>query len=216
MKNVSYAAIYDRDFTDEYESLRALREQAQTDYEDRIRAEQKRRQPRARVRFKPLPDDVMERLRDEVLSEPLCQEINRLETELEEEKERREKLLEAMAPQVAMKPDDAMHRVKTSSSYTYSTQGYGAMKYARGVLEPIADHLERLGFEVYIRQVNFRRGTGSFATDHADYELWASCPPWMFDAAYRRLTLDDAVASMKRRCLNPRVYNPFLPEKYWL
>jgi len=208
----AYREVYERDYTDEQNSLFELRLLAQRNYEAALLAEKKRRQPRAKVRFKDLPKDVVTEIRDRFLNGPLVAEINRLDAEVKAEKERRERLLNLMAPTVEMKPEDCMHRVKTTTSLSYGSQGYGAQAYARGALEPIMDHMKRLGFVAEIRRTNFRRGTGQFAIDHADFELWVNCPPWMFDAAYRRLSLKDAVASMKARCINPLVYNPFLPD----
>ena len=212
-KNMSYAAIYDRNWTDEYESLRAMRQKLQSQFDEMQRAEQRRRQPRKKKNFDPLPVEVQEEMVKEIKSSAMWAEVERLEAEIKREKKDREKLLETFAPHVEMKPDKGrMCRLKTSSSCTYASQGYGAMKYAKGILEPLLDMLVAHGFEAYIRQTNYHRGTGRFAVDHCDYELWANCPPWMFDAACRQLSLADAVASMKRRCINPLVYNPFLPE----
>jgi len=211
--NGMYQEAFDRSFDDEYKSLRRLQELVQEDFAGLLLAEQKRRQPRARVRFKDLPVCVMAQIRDEVKQSPVYKEIERLTTVLAAEEIRHGKLLQRMAPHVEMRPDTCWHLLKTSHSDSYRSQGYGALMYGRGVLEPLLDMLERLGFDTHIRQVNFQRGTGMFAIDHANYELWANCPPWMFDAAYRCLSLYDAVASMKRRCINPLVYNPFLPDE---
>jgi len=209
-----YKATFDRDFTAEYQGLRRLREIVQRDFTGRLLAEQKRRQPRARVRFKDLPEDVLIRIRDEMKQSPVYKEIERLTKAVGDEQDRREKLLKKLAPWVATKPDPMVfYRLKTSTSLSYATQGYGAMKYAKGSLEPLRDMLVALGFTVYISRVGYHRGTGMFAIDHADYVLWANCPPWMFDAAHRCLSLDDSVASLKRRCINPLVYHPMgLPE----
>ena len=49
-----YQEAFDRDFTDDRKSLRHLRELAQEVFEGLLFAEQKRRQPRARVRFRRL------------------------------------------------------------------------------------------------------------------------------------------------------------------
>ncbi len=211
-----YKATFARDFTAEYQSLRRLRELAQEEFKGRLLAEQKRRQPRARVRFKDLPGDVLIQIRDEMKQSPIYKKIERLTKEVGDDQDRRWKLLEKLAPHVKMDPDACWHRLRTSHSGTYGSQGYGAMKYAEGILVPLVDMLERRGFECHIRQINYQRGTGMFAIDHADYELWANCQPWMFDAAHRCLSLSDSVESLKRRGINPLVYNPFLPEEYRL
>lgn len=212
MKNTSYAAVYDRDFTDERKSILAMQQNLDAEYRAAILAEQKKRQPRKRTHFEPLADAIQEEILERFRSSATYKEIMRLDAEVDREKENREKLLTAMAEGVVFEPVECMHRVKFSSSYGYSSQGYGAMRYAKGVLEPHADHLRGLGFEVHIREVNYQPGTGQFACPSADYELWANCPPWMFDAASRRLTLGAAVDSWKARQINPLVYNPFLPD----
>lgn len=212
MKCGYYAAVYDRTFTDERKSIRAMQANLEEQYRDAIQAEQKKRQPRKRKHFDPLPRDVQAEITEHFRSSAAYQEITRLEAEIDREEKNRETLLNTLAEHVAFVPEQCMHRVKVSSSYGYSSQGYGAMKYAKGVLEPYADRLAALGFEVYIRQVNYQPGTGQFACPSADYELWVNCPPWMFDAASRLVTMGDAVDSWKRRCINPLVYNPFLPD----
>jgi hypothetical protein len=210
--NVLYKSVFEQNFNDEHESLRAMRNTLQGRYDDMRLAEQKRRQPRKRKHFDPLPEDVQQAMIDEVKSSDMWKQMEALEVQLEVEKCNRETLLNKTAERVEMIPDDAMHRLKVSMSYSYGSQGYGAMKYARGALEPYFDMLARHGFEVHIRQANYHRETGAFAVDHCDYELWANCALWMFDAAQRCLTLGDAIDSMKRRCVNPLVYNPFLPD----
>ncbi|MHC4297974.1 MAG: hypothetical protein ACYS7Y_11775 [Planctomycetota bacterium] len=212
--NMSYESVYTRQWDDEYRSLRDMRHLAQERFNEAIKAEQKRRQPRARTRFKDLPPEVYAKIREEALNSPLVREVHRLKAELEREKETKEKLLRQMAPQVAMVPDtDAWHHVASRSSGSFSSQGYGAMKYAKGDLEVMQDMLRSRGFDSYIRMRNYRKGTGIFAIDHCDYELWANCPKWMYDAATRTYPMSAAVESMKARCLNPFVYNPFLPEE---
>jgi hypothetical protein len=208
-----YQKVYALNWDDEYKSLRALRKEANDLYKDALRAEQKKRQPRARVHFKPLPDEVVGEIRDSILEGPLVREINRLEAELKAEQARRKTLLAMMADGIEPKHDNCMHRVSTSSSYTYNSQGYGAMGYAKGELEPWLDMLEAMGFDCHIREVNYKPPQGMFGCGSADYELWANCPEWMFDALSRGLSLDTAIDSMKRRGRNPLVYNPFLGER---
>lgn len=208
---ILYQKVYALNWDDEYDSLRAIRKQTNDQYKDALRAEQKKRQPRARVHFKPLPEEVGAAIRDMILEGPLCQEILRLEAELQAEQARRKTLLGIMADGVEPKHDNCMHRVSTSSSHTYGPQG--AMGYAKGELEPWLDMLEAMGFDCHIRQVGYRRGKGMFACDSADYELWANCPEWMFDALSRGLSLDTAIDSMKRRAINPLVYHPFLGDR---
>ena len=209
---MSYQAIYDRNWDAERKSLHAMRTQLEAEYRAAILAEQKRRQPRARVNFKPLPDDVAQGILGRFRSSAMYQEILRLEEEIDQETKNRERLLDASAKDVVFEPVQCMHRVKVSYSSGYSSQGYGNCTYAKGELESYADHLRGLGFAVYIRETNYRPAEGQWGCSSCDYELWADCPPWMFDAASRTLTMGAAVASMKTRCIDPMVYDPILPD----
>ena len=211
--NKLYQQAFEQNWDDEYKNLRAMRKHLSAWFKRLFYEEQKRRQPRKRVHFAPLPDVVQQGITDEVKSSPMWAEMVRLTAEVDAGQDHREKYLKRLASQVEMKPEpNVMHYLATASSYCYGSQGYGAMKYARGNLEPFLDMLVAHGFDAHIRQTNYRRGAGMFAIDHCNYELWANCPEWMFDAARRCLTLGDAVSSMKRRGINPLVYNPFLPD----
>jgi hypothetical protein len=211
--NVLYQEAYGRNWDDEYDSLHAMQKQLQDQCDDRIYIEQKKRQPRKRVHFDQLPPEVANAIVDGIKSSAMYLEVERLADEVEAEKKVREGLLDTMARSVGMVPDQTCsYRLQTVSSGTYGSQGYGAMKYARGALEPLLDMLEGHGFTARILAVNCHRGTGQFGIDHCDYALWANCPPWMFDAANRCLSLHDWADSLKRRCVNPLVYNPFLPD----
>lgn len=193
-------------------SLHVMRQQCQAQYEAELLAEQKRRQPKARKRFARLPDDVEQAIYEKIKASELYREVLRLEAEIEREEAYRDVLLNTAAERVVFKPVDCMHRLQVSYSTGWATQGYGACTYAKGSLEPYADRLRRLGFTVHIRETNYQPARGLCGCPHADYELWANCPPWMYDAAKRTLTLGDAIKSMKSRQINPLVYNPFLPD----
>ncbi len=209
---MNYQAIYNRNLDAERKSLSVISKQLQADYEAALLAEKKKRQPRARVNFKPLPEDVAQEILARFKASAMYQEFIRLDQEIDREKENRETLLNAAAKDVVFEPVECMHRLRVSYSASYSSQGYGDCTYAKGALEPYADHLRGLGFEVYIRETNYRPAEGQWGCASADYELWANCEPWMFDAACRTLTVGAAVDSMKARLLNPLVYDPILPD----
>jgi hypothetical protein len=208
-----YREAYERNWDDEHKSLRAMRKELQTQCNERLFAEKKKRQPRKRVHFDTLPEEVSQAIVDDIKSSAMFLEVERLDGEVKKEKEIRESLLNTMARSVEMVPDQTCsYRLRTVSSGSYGSQGYGAMKYARGALEPLLDMLEGHGFTARILLSNHRTATGSFGINHCDYALWSNCPPWMFDAANRCLSLHDWADSLKRRCVNPLVYNAFLPD----
>jgi hypothetical protein len=212
--SVLYQVAFERNWNDEYKSLHSMRKQLQDQCDERIHAEHKKRQPRKRVHFDELPEGVAKAIVDDIKASPMYVELERLEAEVDQERKERDGYLDFASDKIKMEPNpNAMNWLKTSSSCSYGSQGYGAMKYAKGVLEPLLDMLLAHGFEAHIRQTNHHRGMGAFAIDHCEYELWANCPPWMFDAAHRCLSLADSIASLKRRCINPLVYNPFLPDE---
>lgn len=207
---MNYAAIYDRNWKAEQTSINQMKVLCQEQYERAYKDAQKKRQPKARTRFKDLPEGEVAELREHFTSGALYQNIIRLEEEIKLEKENHQKILNKLATKVEMKPEQCMHRVKVASSHPYASVGYGACKYGEGVLLPYVDHLEAMGVECHIRQVNYSPGHGGFGgCASAEYELWVNIPAWQFDAASRTLSIEDAVASWKRRAINPLVYNPF-------
>ncbi|MHC4296455.1 MAG: hypothetical protein ACYS7Y_04070 [Planctomycetota bacterium] len=206
---MNYAAIYDRNWDAEEKSIKSMKALLQEQYARAIKAKQKERQPRARTKFKDLPPEIIEEIREHYMQSALYKEVIRLEEAIKVEKANHQKILNKLATKVEMKPEPCMHRVRVSSSYAYASVGFGACKYGEGVLVPYVDHLEAMGVECHIRQVNYVPGHGFGGCPSANYELWVNVPPWQFDAASRTLKMEDAVASWKKRQINPLVYNPF-------
>ena len=57
------------------------------------------------------------------------------------------------------------------------------------------------------------KGEGRWNTgDTGDYELWANCLPWMYDAIERLTTYQEVLVSRRKFGVNNLVYNPFLSE----
>lgn len=116
-----------------------------------------------------------------------------------------DKKLRELAQTVELTPGEAMQKVSESSTYAYSSQGWGAYKYARGHVERDEDLLKPHGFQTEIKEIKYNDA----AT--AGYELWANAEPWQLDVARRRQSVMDwAVACWKRGC-NPKVIAPNLP-----
>lgn len=184
---------------------------AEQEWRGRIAAEKKRRQPK-RKNPDPLDDAFLEALRIELHAkhdpEPWKAKIKAME-------EARDNRLDELAEQIEPVKLEAMHRLKTSNTSMYRSQGYGMGKYTRGVLLPYSEKLKELGYDECIRfvQAEWYKPGGMFDCGPCgDYELWANCEPWMFDVIERTLRLDFSLKVLKQNCINPLVYNPFLPD----
>lgn len=191
-----------------------LREIAEKEWSERIATEKRRRQPR-RKNPVPLDTQFVQSLRTQLLEK--YSRVTELDNLIQEYKENREKQLNELAKNVQFIPQQEMVLLQTSSDSSYSTQGYGARAYARGVLEPMAEKLKSLGFTVEIRYKTVwtnPNGQHSCFREGGDFQLWANCPDWMYDALKRVISLQEIVATLKKSRLNPLVYYPFLPQKY--
>jgi len=185
------------------------RELAQLEFTLRQDAEQRKRQPKAKKSFKPLPAEWIDTLRDELLVKYNIAEDDKHLRTLEQE---REENLERLAPDVVFDSDPFnWYRNATSHTGTYRSQGYGMHSYAKAALKPMLVWLKELGFVAEIRwKVQLSSCKGRYdCGDIGQYELWSNAPDWQFDAAQRRLTFETASKAMGRT-VNPQVFNPFL------
>lgn len=212
--NIIYKSVFDRDFTGSTNSLRAMQGLLQDKLDILVRMEQKKREPRQRKHFERLPKEEYDKLVEEVKNCPMWGEQDRLAELIKGDQDRKERLLQELYPKVRHCPIDQFNLLKTSSSYSYATQGYGAMKYAEGVLSPLMDFLPTLGYSVHLRKVRCEQVSAghSMSIDHATFELWANCELWAYDAAKRSLKLPAIIQSLKDRQINPLVYHPGLPD----
>jgi hypothetical protein len=99
------------------------------------------------------------------------------------------------------------------TSWDYSTQGYGAGKYAEGAVQFTADVARALGFvdgvDLVVLRVPYHTEDAWLAAvrveDAIDVEIVKRSPP---------PPLREQVRLAWKRGVNPRVYNPFLPHGY--
>ena len=135
-------------------------------------------QRRLRLRYEELlvaegaPENTEKRQRamDRLLESHLHEEYQRLCRELEAEEDRKDDLLNTLAPKVELKPHGTMYLVGQVSVDVPRPPTVEAVDY----LTPLQKMLEAHGFKTHMRL------TGD------QYELWANCPPWMLDAIDRR------------------------------
>ena len=107
-------------------------------------------------------------------------------------------------------------RWKTVCSHTYSTQGFGAIKYAKQSAESAADKARMHGLNPDIRMVNETSAKGPHGVAGADFEIWVdTTKEGLVLLEYKPdLTLREWVKACWGRQVNPRVYNPMLPYVY--
>lgn len=103
------------------------------------------------------------------------------------------------------------------SSYRYSSQGFGSMKYARAKAEALADAARAVGIpaEVHLLESHYVPGYGC-GTMEGVYIVLADCDPIGWQIAQHRTPppLREVVRLAWKRGVNPRVGMPFLPHGY--
>lgn len=105
-----------------------------------------------------------------------------------------------------VRPGADWYTVKTSHSYTYNSQGYGAAKYARGACEVRAAELESLGITARVVETEPRN---AWAT-----EVQTASATDAAAAERRSPSTVDFVRLCWGKGVNPRVYWPFLPHGF--
>jgi hypothetical protein len=110
---------------------------------------------------------------------------------------------------VGSSKDNEMHMVKSSSASTYSSQGWGANRYAKNALNSDYEMLKRCNYTVEIRQ---SLAWDDPKCDWYNYQLWANLEDWQFDCLLRQESLDELelAISLCEKGLNPAVYNPWI------
>jgi len=124
---------------------------------------------------------------------------------IRERKARREailKLCDGLLPQSG----DKKIKVETRTTYEFSTQGGAAVFYARNAANILAERIRGLGIEVSIEETFYKDRVSGFAVfaflrEELDAELIRNKP---FD-------LREWLKACRRRGVEPRVFNPFLP-----
>jgi hypothetical protein len=119
------------------------------------------------------------------------------------------KLLNTLANEIVIIPSEELHKLKVSSASTYSSQGWGANKYAREALNDEVLILEKQGYRYEVRK--------ELSWDAPDcpwynYQLWANITEWQFDCILRKTDFDELQWAIDcwKKGVNPKVYNPFL------
>lgn len=119
-----------------------------------------------------------------------------------------------IAETLHVEPGEDWHEAERIGSWAYSSQGYGAVSYAKGACENRMLDFEAHGVETRIRKTDAKPAKGFHGVpsatfvgearvrDALDIEIGKRKP---------RLSLRDWMKACWRKGLNPRVLNPFLP-----
>lgn len=129
---------------------------------------------------------------------------------------RLKKLLDELAPLAELRRGDEWHHLDSRRAGDYPSQGYGALKYAEGSVQLVADVARVEGFVDGVDLVVLTSATGGEynddvviaavrVADAVDAEILRRCPP---------PSLREQVRLCWKRGINPRVFSPWLPHGY--
>lgn len=112
--------------------------------------------------------------------------------------------LDNNAPEVSLLKAEYFNEIKSVSSSTYNSQGFGRYKYAKHSLDQYLDLLLNARYSA-----NIVEEEGEF---DVVYKLVANCEPYILDVLQRRNPFDELEWAINcwRNGVNPKVYNPFL------
>lgn len=131
------------------------------------------------------------------------------------EVERLAKRLAELAPVAELRragPEGEWHHLDSRRAGDYRSQGFGALHYAEGAVQFLADVARAQGFVdgvdlvvLTARDYDDVVVAAVRVADAVDAEILRRCPP---------PSLREQVRLCWKRGVNPRVYNPFLPHGY--
>lgn len=130
------------------------------------------------------------------------------------EEEAMEARLKEIAVRSAIPPTPDLHMHETRSSGHYSSQGWGAAKYARESIQMEADEAIANGLIAEVRETRRERYSDGYGGgERVDYGLFVNTTKLGWEMTKRKpaVSLRDWIKSCWKRGVNPRVFNPFLP-----
>ena len=193
------------------QALAYIRKKGEAQFKGVIKKEQKRRQPYAKTQFKPLPEEVQERLKVGMVPwMELCAFVTTTRGQLGAELFFMAEYLDYTRPL-----PHTLQVVDTCSSYVYSNQGMGACRYAKKSLEVYVKLLRDNGFIAGV--VNGRTwtnnhpgwyGRSSSTTAGAEYRLFANIEPWRYQALKTQVNIGAQARYMAEIGIHPQVVMP--------
>lgn len=211
--NLQYRGWFRRNFEGLRQKVRQIELDFQAECDRRITARQRELNPKSSRKVLPdLPDDEQTAILEPLRAEWLVW-AGPIHDTLERARKLRGERLDSLAADVQVAPADCMYRVKRASTSSYSTQTQPFF-YAEQELTPYRAALQKLGLETHVRYREEWRSSGAYPYSYGtnsggSYELWANVPPWMADAVFRRITIEDALRALPRT-VNAKVLMPFL------
>lgn len=206
-----------------YDVLLARQQAAQTALSAWVRKENARR---ARRHEDPLgPLDAVEQIGDPALRATFAALLAEL-AEHRAERTRLDAALAGAARQTPPRPGRQGHVLDVVCSHEYSTQGWGADRYAQGAAEKRADVARRHWIEVdVVRACVLWDGAGAYyaalpahaRTKEGDWHVVVYVEEELDVELLRRLPGPDLVEFVRlawKRGVNPRVYNPWIPHDF--
>jgi hypothetical protein len=120
-------------------------------------------------------------------------------------------LLYSLAATVEIIPSEEYFMLQSSGASAYNSQGWGANKYAENALERYKKVLEDKNIEFEIRK---KPEWDDAKCDRYEFQLWGKLEPWRWDALLRctKYSLLEWAVGCWRGGVNPKVYNPYLPD----
>jgi hypothetical protein len=121
-----------------------------------------------------------------------------------------EKALDRLAEMSTLPTSESPLRFRSVSSSTYSSQGFGASKYAEGDAQQSFDLATSCGAKAELRPI--QRGSDRWGVNYTDFEVWVCTTEAGLEMLRRKkVNLRDWMKACWARSVNPRVLNPFLP-----
>ena len=161
--------------------------------------------------FKILDKETIDKLREPFSK--IVSERYELQKSIKEEMNNR---LEEFAKTYVVEPSQAMWLILESSSANYTSQGFGASKYAKAKLKEPEMLLNLYGFQAEIKEKNESFFNDRWGVTYRDYELWAKLTPfdyYMFKEQEQFISVLNWAVLCWKNGTNPKVYFPFLSDK---
>lgn len=196
------------------EQMSQLKTDGDAAFRARIVAEQKRLYPKKKKNIPDLPKEFIDALIAEL--SPIYVRYYSILWKCREALEIFRRVYAATVPMV---PNDKLWTpVKEASMSSYSSQGWGASKYAKDSLVPYAGTFKRLGFRVDTKFVSTPIEHSKYTHDR--WQLTANCTPLQAEAgvmiadsmSYQEMAKIYLEAGLSTT--NLRVLYPFMPEGY--
>jgi hypothetical protein len=198
-------------------SLTEVQNKCQEAFETEVRATWQAKYPRRRKfdlkrGMKDLGIDAYMAIREryEALAEEAYQEWKAQRKALESK-------LEGLAKDLSVERGEEWTLWRTVWSSTYSSQGFGAISYAKNSAEMHADYARFQEIPVRIeREDRAPSGGVGGRISHADFKVFVQCSELDLEILARKPgpSLREQVRLAWKRGINPRVFNPFLPHGY--